>query len=43
MESEEDGTFAGESKAEEKRRKDEEWAQYTDDNRKGSGNTMNRG
>ena len=40
---EEDGTMEGDSKAEEKRLKEEKWAQYADENRKGSGNTMNRG
>jgi len=30
-------------KAEEKRLKDEKWAQYADENPKGAGNTMNRG
>ena len=40
---EEDGTMAGEEKAEKKRLKEENWAQYTEANRKGAGNTMNRG
>ncbi|KZV96155.1 hypothetical protein EXIGLDRAFT_671305 [Exidia glandulosa HHB12029] len=43
MDAEDDGTFFGEQKAEEKRQKDEKWAQYTDTHRKGEGNTMNRG
>lgn len=43
MDAEDDGTFFGEQKAEEKRQKDENWAQYTDTHRKGEGNTMNRG
>lgn len=38
-----DGTVAGEGKAEEKRQKDENWAQYKDANPRGAGNTMNRG
>jgi len=40
---EQDGSVQGELKAEEKRRKDEEWARYTDEHKKGEGNTMNRG
>lgn len=43
LDSEMDGTTFGEDKAEEKRQKDEKWAQYTDANPKGAGNTMNRG
>lgn len=43
MDSEQDGTRFGEEKEEEKRKKDEEWAQFTDANPKGWGNTMNRG
>ncbi|KAG8940022.1 hypothetical protein FRC00_013321 [Tulasnella sp. 408] len=43
MDSEQDGTIFGEQKSEEKRKKDEEWAVFTDRNPKGSGNTMNRG
>lgn len=43
MDSERDGTRFGEEKEEEKRRKDEDWAVFTDANPKGSGNTMNRG
>lgn len=38
-----DGTIQGEQKAEEKRQKDERWAQYTDTHPRGAGNTMNRG
>jgi len=38
-----DGTIFGEQRAEEKRQKDEQWAQYTDANPRGAGNTMNRG
>jgi hypothetical protein len=38
-----DGTVAGEEKAEEKRQKDEKWAQFKDTNPRGAGNTMNRG
>ncbi|KIJ17018.1 hypothetical protein PAXINDRAFT_176132 [Paxillus involutus ATCC 200175] len=41
--SEMDGTVFGELTAEEKRQKDEEWAQYKDAHARGSGNTMNRG
>ncbi|KIO19913.1 hypothetical protein M407DRAFT_30437, partial [Tulasnella calospora MUT 4182] len=43
IDSEQDGTIFGEQKSEEKRKKDEEWAVFTDRNPKGSGNTMNRG
>ncbi|EGN95591.1 hypothetical protein SERLA73DRAFT_186691 [Serpula lacrymans var. lacrymans S7.3] len=43
VDAETDGTAFGEMKAEEKRQKDENWAQYTDTNPKGAGNTMNRG
>jgi len=38
-----DGTIGGEEKAEQKRQKDEKWAQFTDVNPKGAGNRMNRG
>lgn len=38
-----DGTAFGEDKTEEKRQKDENWAQYADANPRGAGNTMNRG
>ncbi|OSD08486.1 serine/threonine protein phosphatase PP2A-associated protein [Trametes coccinea BRFM310] len=43
IDAEQDGTIFGEEKAEEKRLKDESWAQYTDTHPKGAGNTMNRG
>ncbi|KXN92242.1 hypothetical protein AN958_08695 [Leucoagaricus sp. SymC.cos] len=43
IDSEMDGTLTGEEKAEEKRQKDEKWAQYKDANPRGAGNTMNRG
>ncbi|KAI0780558.1 serine/threonine protein phosphatase PP2A-associated protein [Trametes elegans] len=43
IDAEQDGTAFGEEKAEEKRLKDESWAQYTDTHPKGAGNTMNRG
>lgn len=43
MDSEMDGTVAGEEKAEEKRQKDEKWAQFKDTHPRGAGNTMNRG
>ncbi|KAI0263357.1 TAP42-like protein [Gloeopeniophorella convolvens] len=43
LDAEQDGTASGEGKAEEKRRKDEEWARFTDANPRGAGNTMNRG
>lgn len=43
LEAENDGTVAAYDAAEKKRRKDENWAQFTDDNKKGAGNTMNRG
>ena len=43
IDAEMDGTAEGELKAEEKRGKDESWARYTDENPRGSGNTMNRG
>ncbi|KAL1944802.1 hypothetical protein VTO73DRAFT_3232 [Trametes versicolor] len=43
MDAEQDGAAFGEEKAEEKRQKDESWAQFTDSNPKGAGNTMNRG
>ena len=38
-----DGTLEGFEKEEQKRQKEEKWAQYTDENPKGAGNTMNRG
>ncbi|KAF8643856.1 hypothetical protein AX16_008873 [Volvariella volvacea WC 439] len=43
IDSEMDGTREGEEKAEIKRLKDERWAQFTDANPRGAGNTMNRG
>ncbi|TXT06127.1 hypothetical protein VHUM_03600 [Vanrija humicola] len=43
LEAENDGSAAAEEAAEKKRQKDENWARFTDDNRKGAGNTMNRG
>ncbi|KAI0293543.1 TAP42-like protein [Russula brevipes] len=43
MDAEQDGTAFGDAKSEEKRRKDEEWARFTDANPRGAGNTMNRG
>lgn len=43
IDSEMDGTVAGEEKAEEKRQKDEKWSRFTDANPRGAGNTMNRG
>jgi len=43
IDSEVDGTALGELKAEEKRHKDEQWAQYKDTHPRGAGNTMNRG
>lgn len=43
LEAENDGTAAAEDAEERKRAKDENWARFTDDNRKGEGNTTNRG
>ncbi|KAG1782321.1 TAP42-like protein [Suillus placidus] len=43
IDSETDGTVFGEMKSEEKRQKDEQWAQFKDANPRGAGNTMNRG
>ena len=43
IDAEMDGTAEGELKAEEQRKKDENWARYTDENPRGAGNTMNRG
>ncbi|KAG2064705.1 TAP42-like protein [Suillus decipiens] len=43
MDSETDGTIFGDVKSEEKRQKDEQWAQFKDANPRGAGNTMNRG
>lgn len=43
LDAEMDGTLEGAEKQEQKRQKDENWAQFTDANPKGAGNTMNRG
>ncbi|KLO19262.1 TAP42-like protein [Schizopora paradoxa] len=43
IDSEMDGSREGEQNAEKKRQEDERWANFTDDNPRGSGNTMNRG
>ncbi|KAL1732426.1 serine/threonine protein phosphatase PP2A-associated protein [Schizophyllum commune] len=43
LDAEMDGTAESERRAEEKRLKDENWAQYTDTHARGAGNTMNRG
>jgi hypothetical protein len=43
MDAEQDGAIFGEEKEEQKRQKDEKWAQFADENPKGAGNTMNRG
>ncbi|KAM5532335.1 hypothetical protein V8D89_014014 [Ganoderma adspersum] len=43
IDAEQDGTIFGDEKVEEKRQKDESWAQFTDANPRGAGNTMNRG
>ncbi|KAG1728640.1 TAP42-like protein [Suillus paluster] len=43
IDSEMDGAVFGEMKLEEKRQKDEQWAQFKDANPRGAGNTMNRG
>lgn len=43
LDSEMDGTRDAEEKEEQKRQKDEKWAQFTDANPRGAGNTMNRG
>ncbi|KAF9520601.1 hypothetical protein BS47DRAFT_1286885 [Hydnum rufescens UP504] len=43
IDAEADGTEAGYEMGEKKRRKDEEWALYTEEHARGSGNTMNRG
>ncbi|RXK42237.1 hypothetical protein M231_00596 [Tremella mesenterica] len=40
---EQDGAIAGEEKEEQKRLKEENWAQYTEVNPRGAGNRMNRG
>lgn len=43
VDSEMEGTAFGEMKSEEKRQKDEQWAQFKDANPRGAGNMMNRG
>ncbi|KAJ3555851.1 hypothetical protein NM688_g2349 [Phlebia brevispora] len=43
LDSEMDGTAFALPRAEEKRQKDEKWAQYKDTHPRGAGNTMNRG
>lgn len=43
IDAEMDGSAQGALKSEEKRQQDEKWAQYTDANPRGAGNTMNRG
>lgn len=43
LDAENDGSRFGMEKEEEKRVKEEEWARYTDENKRGAGNTMNRG
>ncbi|TFK76248.1 hypothetical protein BDN72DRAFT_830796 [Pluteus cervinus] len=43
IEAEMEGTTKGEEKSEQKRQQEEKWAQYTDANARGAGNTMNRG
>lgn len=43
LEAENDGSAAAEAAEEKKRLKEEKWAQYTDENQKGAGNTLNRG
>lgn len=43
LDAEMDGSADAERREEEKRLKDENWAQYTDENPRGAGNTMNRG
>ncbi|KAF7295510.1 Serine/threonine protein phosphatase PP2A-associated protein [Mycena indigotica] len=43
LDSQMDGTRDGAEKEETKRQKDEKWAQFTDANPRGAGNTMNRG
>ncbi|KAK1926393.1 TAP42-like protein [Papiliotrema laurentii] len=40
---ENDGTAEAEEKGEQKRLKEENWAQYAEENKRGAGNTMNRG
>ena len=41
--SEQDGTMGADEKSEQKRLKEEDWAQYAETNPRGAGNTMNRG
>ncbi|WVO14166.1 hypothetical protein L204_101797 [Cryptococcus depauperatus] len=43
LETEQDGTIGAHDADEKKRKKDENWAVYTEENAKGAGNTMNRG
>jgi immunoglobulin-binding protein 1 len=43
MDAEQNGTTFGEMREEERRQKDEKWAQFADANPRGAGNTMNRG
>ncbi|WWC59165.1 uncharacterized protein I303_101713 [Kwoniella dejecticola CBS 10117] len=43
LEAENDGTIVAEENYEKKRLKDENWAMFTDENKKGAGNTMNKG
>ncbi|KAK4684305.1 immunoglobulin-binding protein 1, partial [Tremellales sp. Uapishka_1] len=43
LEAENDGTALAEEKEEFKRIKEENWAQYAEENKRGAGNTMNRG
>lgn len=40
---ENDGTVEADEKYEAKRAKEENWANYTEENKRGAGNTMNRG
>lgn len=40
---ENDGTAEAEEKGDQKRLKEENWAQYAEENKRGAGNTMNRG
>lgn len=40
---EDDGAVGGEEASERKRVKEENWARYTEENKRGAGNTMNRG
>ncbi|WWC67653.1 uncharacterized protein I206_101563 [Kwoniella pini CBS 10737] len=43
LEAENDGTIVAEENYEKKRLKDENWAMFADENKKGAGNTMNKG